>query len=294
MSVFAAACAPPSTLPDGSVSQVGPIGANGIAFDGTDLWLCDLLGSQLLRIDATTGHILERIGADRGVNHPDDLVVARDGSLIYTSPPTGIVGRIVRFGPHAGDVSILARVPVGVNPIALTPDGAAVVVGYGSNEVGRVDRIDLSTGTVTTIASGLPDLNGFSFGPDGAIWAPVGGPLSALTGDGHIVRIAVDTGAVTPIPLSFPMEPGKRGLAFPVSVKWTPSGQMLALQSLGPAAVYDVDPQSGTTKLLATTAADFADNLVTLPDGRTFVSNFVGGISVIDASGGSAAFPLGR
>ena len=36
------------------------------------------------------------------------------------------------------------------------------------------------------------------------------------------------------------------------------------------------------------------DNLVTLPDGRTFVSNFVGGISVIDASGGSAAFPLGR
>lgn len=113
MSVFAAACAPPSTLPDGSVSQVGPIGANGIAFDGTDLWLCDLLGSQLLRIDATTGHILERIGADRGVNHPDDLVVARDGSLVYTSPPTGIVGRIVRSGPMQATCRSLLGCPLG-------------------------------------------------------------------------------------------------------------------------------------------------------------------------------------
>jgi len=286
-------CAPPSTLPDGTVSQLGPIGANGIAFDGNDLWLCDLFAGQLLRLDATTGRILERIGPDQGIAPPDDLVIAPDGSIVYTSPRTGVVGRIRRTGPPAGRVSVLAQLPVGVNPIALTPDGAAVVVGYGSNDVGRVDRIDLATAAVTTVAAGLPDLNAFAFAPDGGLWAPVGGPLSALTGDGGVVRVDVVDGHVGRLPLTFPADPGRRGLSFPVSAKWTPDGRLRVVQGIGPAALYDVDPDTGETVRFAATGADFGDNQVTLPDGRTFVTNFVGGLSVVDAAGTARPFPVG-
>lgn len=295
VALFVSSCVPPSTLPDGSVSQQAPIGANGVGFDGTDLWLCDLFGGQLLRIDPNTGRILERIGPDQGISKPDDLVFAPDGSLIYTSPGTGVVGRIVRSGPDAGQVSVLAKMDEpGVNPIALTPDGTAVIVGYGSGEVGRLDRIDLATGDVTVVAAGLPDLNGFAFGPDGAIWAPVGGPLTALTGEGYVIRIDLETGAAAALPLTFPAEPGKRGLSFPVSVKWTPSGKMLALQGIGPGALYEVDPATGVSTRLATLGSDFGDNQTTLPDGRTFVSAFIGGtMTVVGPDGAVAPFPVG-
>ena len=293
IALFVSSCVPPATLPDGSVPQTGPIGANGVGFDGTDLWLCDLFGGQLLRIDPGSGRILERIGPDRGIARPDDIVFAPDGSLIYTSPPTGVVGRITRSGPNAGQVSVLAQMETGVNPIALTPDGSAVIVGYGSGEVGRLDRIDLATGQVTVVAAGLPDLNGFAFGPDGAIWAPVGGPLTALTGEGYVIRIDPATGVTGALPLTFPSEPGKRGLSFPVSVKWTPDGRMLALQGIGTAALYQVDPDTGVSTRFSTLGSDFGDNQVTLPDGRTVVTSFVGGMNVIAPNGTSAPFPLG-
>lgn len=288
-----AACVPPSTLPDGSVAQVPLLGANGVAFDGTDLWICDLFGGQLLRVDPGSGRILERIGPDDGIARPDDLVIAPDGSIIYTSPPTGVVGRISRSGPDAGEVSVLAQMPAGVNPIALTPDGTAVVVGYGSGDTDRVDRIDLATGAVTVVAVGVPNLNGFSFGPDGGLWAPIGGPLTAITGEGGVVRIDVDLGVVARLPLFFTTESGKRGLQFPVAAKWTPDGRLLVLQGIGPAALYEVDPDTGDTVRFSTLASDFGDNVVTLPDGRTFVSSFVVSANVVSPGGAASPFPIG-
>jgi hypothetical protein len=293
LTLLVTSCVPPSTFPDGSVPQIAPLGANGVAFDGTDLWMCDIFGGQLLRIDPATGKILERIGPDLGITSPDDLVFAPDGSIIYTSPGTGVVGRIRRTGPVADRISVLAQMDVGVNPIALTPDGTAVVVGYGSGGVGRVDRIDLATGAVSIVTAGVPDLNGFSFGPDGALWAPVGGPLSAITGEGGVIRIDVEFGTVARLPLTFPNEPGVRGLRFPVAAKWTPDGRLLVAQGIGPGALYEVDAVTVESVRFSTVSSDFADNLVTLDDGRTFVSGFFTSLSVVDATGQSTPLPIG-
>jgi streptogramin lyase len=289
--LFAASCVPPSTMPDGSVSQTPPLGAQGLAFDGTNLWLADLFGGQLLKIDPDDGRILARIGPDLGIAPPDDLVVAPDGSIVYTSPGTGIVGRVRLSGPPAGRVTVLAKVEQGVNPIALTPDGTAVVVGWeqGAN---RIDRIDLATGARTAVAAGIGGLNGFSFGPDGALWAPTGGPVAIFTGEGGIARIDIGTGAVTGLPLTFPGEPGKRGLSFGVSAKWTPEGDFLGLQGVD-AALYLVDPVTGETGRFAATGSQFGDNMVALPDGRVFVSNFLGGLDVVDFGGHAAPFHIG-
>ncbi len=286
-----AACVPPSTLPDGTVPQAGPIGSNGLVFDGTDLWLADYFGGQLLRLDATTGRVLERLNADDGIAAPDDLVIAPDGSVIYTSPQTGVVGRVRRDG-STPRVSVLAHRPIGVNPIALTPDGTAVVVGYEFSEASHIDRIELSTGAVTMVAAGVGETNGFSFGPDGVLWAPAGGAVTALTGDGAIARIDIGTGAVDTLRLSFPHDSSKRGLRFGASVRWTPDGRLLALEAVG-AGVYDIDPATGVATRSSVIPADFGDNMASLPDGRTFVSNFVGGLFVVDATGAARPFPIG-
>jgi streptogramin lyase len=292
MALALAACVPPSTFPDGSVPQIRPIGTNGLAFDGTDLWVCDLFGGQLLRLDPVTGRILERIGPDQGIDPPDDLVIAPDGSIVYTSPGTGVVGRVRRTGPLAGRVTKLAQLPAGVNPIALTPDGTAVVVGYGSGDTDRIDRIDLATGVVTVVAVGVPGLNGFSFGPDGGLWAPIGGPLAALTGDAGIVRIDIDNGVVARLPLTFPGEPDKRGIQLGASAKWTPDGRLMVVQGIG-AALYQVDPSTGETTRYSTIGTDFGDNEVALADGRIFVSGFFGSLSVVDAAGHSTPVDIG-
>lgn len=288
----AAACVPPSTLPDGTVAQAPPIAANGVAWDGEHLWLCDLFGRQLLEIDPATGRILRRFGPDTGIAPPDDVVITPDGSIVYTSPQTGVVGRIPATGPSAGRPQVLAQLEPGVNPIALTPDGTAVVVGFGSGDADRIDRIDLGTGAVTTVATGVSDINGFSFGPDGALWAPVGGVPSAFTGDGAILRIDIATGATRRLSLSFPDEPAKRGLQFGVSAKFTPDGRLIGLQGVG-AALYEIDPATGVSRRFSTIGSDWADNQVATPDGRVFVTGFFGTVFEVDAAGVSRPLRIG-
>ena len=263
-------CTVPSTLPDGSVPQVAPVGLNGMAqdptADGGNVWAADYFGHQLLRFDPDTGRIAERHG---GLCDTDDVVVAPDGSLIATCAGEGTVVRVQRDGA----VGVLSVVGRGVNPIALEPGGEAVVVGFGTTDDDRLLRVPLDGGPVEVVADGLPVLNGFGFGPDGRLYAPTGGVEALLGSTGGLIAIDVATGSTEVIPLQFD-EPGRTGLAFAVGVDVGPDGTVYIAQGVDP-ALYAVDPATGHAALVGRSPEAAADNVLVLSDGRILLSGFV-------------------
>lgn len=277
-------CTVPSTLPNGSVPQVAPVGLNGMAqdptADGGNVWAADYFGHQLLRFDPDTGRIAERHG---GLCDTDDVVVAPDGSLIATCAGEGTVVRVQRDGA----VGVLAVVGRGVNPIALEPGGEAVVVGFGTTDDDRLLRVPLDGGPVEVVADGLPVLNGFGFGPDGRLYAPTGGVEALLGSTGGLIAIDVATGSTEVIPLQFD-EPGRTGLAFAVGVDVGPDGTVYIAQGVDP-ALYAVDPATGHAALVGRSPEAAADNVLVLSDGRILLSGFVGNSVVVfspDGTGG--------
>ena len=277
-------CTVPSTLPDGSVPQVAPVGLNGMAqdptADGGNVWAADYFGHQLLWFDPDTGRIAERYG---GLCDTDDVVVAPDGSLIATCAGEGTVVRVQRDGA----VGVLSVVGRGVNPIALEPGGKAVVVGFGTTDDDRLLRVPLDGGPVEVVADGLPVLNGFGFGPDGRLYAPTGGVEALLGSTGGLIAIDVSTGSTEVIPLQFD-EPGRTGLAFAVGVDVGPDGTVYIAQGVDP-ALYAVDPSTGHATLVGTSPEAAADNVLVLSDGRILLSGFVGNSVVVfspDGTGG--------
>src|SRR5690606_33877169 len=73
--------------------------AAGITFDAHDrLYNVSLLGHSLRIIDKNNGKIVWELGFADGVYTPDDLVVAPDGTIYYSSFFTGALGRITPSG----------------------------------------------------------------------------------------------------------------------------------------------------------------------------------------------------
>lgn len=281
-----AACTPPAVNPDGSVPQDRPLASNGLVADGTEVWVADLVGRQWLRFAPDTGRITRRVGAAEGLASPDDGVLMSDGSLVYTSPFERLVGRV----RPDGSTSVVAHLPFGPNPIVrdpADPDGA-VIVGDGASERGQLVRVFLDGRVPEVIASGLPTLNAFTVGPDGRIWAPSGGVSSALGSTGGVLRIDPVTGATEPLALSFPGEPGRAGFAFPCAAKFGPDGDLYVVQGVD-AAVFVVDPATGSTRRLVDVPGGVADNLAFGVDGRLYVSQFLGEVSEVHP--GPPAYP---
>lgn len=285
--VVGVGCVPGATALDGSVSQIPPIAANGMAWDGGEIWLADLFGGQLLRFDPQTGVVSRRFGPESGLTAPDDLVVFDDGTLVYTSPTAGVVGRI-RPG---GAPETLAVVGDGVNPIVKDPAGGAVIVGEAFNDNSRIVRISLATGAQTVLATGLPAINSFSIGSDGWLYAPSGGVSSAVSGSGGVVRVNLATGASEPLALSFPGEPGAVGFRFPVAAKFGPDGALYVLQGFE-AGVYRVDVATGVSTRWANMPTPWADNLLWVGP-RLFASTFFGQV-VEFVPGGAVTLAIGR
>jgi len=270
---------------DGTVPQTPPIAANGITSIAGDLLVCDLFGGQLVRVDPATGRISERWGRSEGMAPPDDVVVAPDGTIVYTSPQGNIVGRI-RPG---GSPEVLAAVGQGVNPIVLEPSGTSVLVGFAFQDSSQVLRVPLDGSPTSVVASGLPALNSFSIGPDGALWAPSGGVAGAF-GGGGLVRIDLTDGSWQQIPLHLP--DGSSGVKFAVAAKWVPGVGLLLLQGLD-AAIYLVDPATGTTVPYADLPTDFSDNMTVTPAGRLFVTGFFGQVMEVHPDHSVSFVPVG-
>jgi gluconolactonase len=84
-------------------------------------------GLQLATLDGSVRYLV-----DEGLQAPNDLVVARDGTVYFTDPPhypppSNPVGRVMAYSPD-GRLRVVAEGFTYCNGIALDRDGALVVV----------------------------------------------------------------------------------------------------------------------------------------------------------------------
>lgn len=74
-------------------------GTNGVIFDQNDtLHIASVLGREIVRMNARSGQIINRLGPEQGVELPDDLHFREDGSLYWTTPVIGLINRMQADG----------------------------------------------------------------------------------------------------------------------------------------------------------------------------------------------------
>jgi sugar lactone lactonase YvrE len=109
------------TLPDKSTG-------NGIVFDREGkMYVADYVGHNVLRIDPTTKKI-EVFAHEDGMNQPNDLAIAPDGTLYASDPNWGnSTGQLWKIG-RDGKVTKLADKMGTTNGIEVSPDGRTLYV----------------------------------------------------------------------------------------------------------------------------------------------------------------------
>lgn len=286
---------PSSRLP-ALADQTPPQMINGIAVDEAGyLWITDMVGSQLLRLEAPGNVIVGRYGREAGVDGPDDLVLDRD--FVYYTAAATLLGAVGKLDRYTGKATTLARTGIGTNPIAWGPDGKLLAglspaasgeigVALGLNGLLEVDPV---SGDFKKIVADDKGINAFCYAPDGYVYGPHG-----LNGTA-VLRIDLESGEVTSL----------REVTLASSVRYNPLDEHL----------YVLAGESATRAILlrmALDGSDFsvfarmseqpdaigtsADNFAIAPDGTFYVSRFLSPIITRISADGSAIedFPVGR
>lgn len=231
-------------------------GSDGVYFDSDDnLYISSVWGGEIVVIDPQSGTILDRLGPDDGVISADDVFIAPDGSIYWTSLLNGDVGRIQPDGTLT--TQYVGR---GVNPITISDDGrlfvARAFMGDGLYE------LDPDLEDPPTLLHGpLGFLNGFDFGPDGYLYGPI------IT-KGEIVRIDVNTNPAT-------LETIVDGLPSPSAVKFDSQGRLHVVDG-HTGEVIRVDIDTGVTKVVAQVMEGIS-NLAFDSQDRLFVCQYQDG-----------------
>lgn len=147
-------------------------GANGIIFDKNDrLFIASAYGREIIVMDPDSGEIKSRFGPERGVRGPDDLAFSSGGALFWTEIVTGEVATFL----HGGERSVIARLPIGVNPITFSADGRLFValcwLGDALYEVDPAGNKEPRL-IARNLGNGKSALNGMDWGPDNRLYGP--------------------------------------------------------------------------------------------------------------------------
>ena len=250
-----AACAAVMQGAPAAVAEVLVKGAptratNGIYVDPQQrLWVASTIGNELLVMDPESGEILERYGNDVRLTIPDDLVIGPDGTVYWTALLAGTIGKMT----PDGEISIVADIGPGVNPITLSDDGRLFVglcfMGSGLYEVDP-EGVESPRAIMTDTM-----INGMDFGPDGYLYAPA-------WFEGTVLRFDVDTGEITT---------AVDGIGVPGALKFDSKGQMHLLDFVG-YKLLKVDLETGETELVATVSQGL-DNLAFDSKDRLFLTS---------------------
>jgi sugar lactone lactonase YvrE len=268
---------PTSTTAPAAVDQTPPSSANGVLVLDDVLWIASLEGGEILAVDAESGTILRRVGAEAGVAGPDDLAVGPDGRIWWTGFQTGVVGA---FDPETGVGEVIAEVGEGANPIAFGDDGrlfvARALTGAGFYE------LDPAGGSDPTLLIEDPGaINGFAVAEDGRVWAPRTGPATT----GGIVAIDPDARVVEDL---------VTGIAGAIALDIGPDGRAY-VAAVNPARVEVWDPDTGEVTRFAEPATALLDNLAFGADGVLYVTGFDEPIvSVIQPDGTVTTLTVGE
>ena len=235
------------------------LGANGISIDDNDLLhVASCIGCNIT-VMKPNGKIVRRYGLADGVENPDDVAFAKDGTMYWTELFTGNVGRMTPDGKVTKQF-----VAPGVNPITFSDNGRLFValdfLGTGLYEV------DPNFKDPPVKLMDIPGhLNGFDFGPDGLLYGP-------LMFQGKVIAIDVDTKTFSVV-----------ASAFYAAVKFNSEGKLYGVNMFG--AVDRIDTETGTITSVATLPCAI-DNLAFDSKDRLFACSFEdGSIMRVEADG---------
>jgi sugar lactone lactonase YvrE len=240
-------------------------GANGIIVDAQGrLNIASVAGREIVVMDRESGAIVDRIGPERGVEGPDDLIFDADGTLYWTSLLTGEVGRLSPDGEKRGQM-----VSPGVNPITISDDGRLfVALDFLGDALYELDPALEEPPRL--IAENLGWMNGMDWGPDGFLYGPI-------WTEGLVARVNVETGVISPV---------AEGFGVPAAVKFDSRGRLHVLDTER-GEIVRVDRATGSKEILSTAVVG-GDNLAFDSSDRLFVSSWMDGSIVEVLSDGSA------
>lgn len=238
-------------------------GVHGMDFDDADrLHAGSVIGQSIYRVEARTGQVDTVIGAPEGM--ADDLAFGPDGTVAWT----GFLQGVVRARRGEGPIRELATGLVGINSIAFNAQGrlfaTQVFIGDALYELDvqgqRPPR---------KILENVGGLNGFDFGPDGLLYGP-------LWFKGTVVKVDVDTGALTEV---------ASGFRVPAAANFDSRGNLWVVDTAR-GEVVKVDVATGGKQVVARVRAAI-DNLALDSRDRLFISNMAdNGIYEVDTTTG--------
>jgi gluconolactonase len=182
---------------------------NGLSYDLQDrLLICEHATSSLIRIEADGSRtVLASHWQGKELNSPNDVVVASDGSIIFTDPPYGRwpgfgVEReqeldfcgVFRVSPE-GELSLLVDDFQKPNGLCFSPDERTLWI--NDTDGGHIRRFSvgddhaLSGGEVIyqmeghSLETGIPD--GQKLDANGNLWVSGPGGLHVVTGEGELL-----------------------------------------------------------------------------------------------------------
>jgi sugar lactone lactonase YvrE len=227
-------------------------GANGIRFDsdGT-LYVGSVNDGTLYRLDPETGEILEKLVADMGIQAPDDLTIAPDGTLYVVNIAQGNIVAL-----KDGAYNVVASPGPGVDGVALSPDGMLIV---GKDFLGDgLFEVDPAGVVPTRTVNAQPGwINAMAFSPDGTLYAPVWQKQ-------YVARVDLAAGTVTQFSSEFAGTAG--------AVRFDSQGNLYAVDG-GVGDVHRIDLTSGELTTIAHYGLPL-DNLAFDADDRLFVSSY--------------------
>ncbi|MEX1287560.1 MAG: hypothetical protein AB1Z57_06450 [Acidimicrobiia bacterium] len=226
---------------------------NGIYVSPLDgnVYVASVGGDEITVHHPKSGRLLDRIGPERGVNGPDDVFIADDGTIYWTEILTGFVGMLEPDGTFMRQF-----VGPGVNPITMSDDGRLFVgrlfLGEGLYELDP-DLVD-----PPVEINGALSVNSFDFGPDGHLYAP-----SFFTGE--VLKIDVDSA----IPVSFEVVANVGGVSS--AVKFNSLGDAYAV-NIGEGLVLKLDLSGADAHEVVLDTVGTIDNIAFSTDDVLFVA----------------------
>ena len=237
-------------------------GSNGMYFDAdNNLYVAQVWGRQISKLDPETGEILEKLGPAESVFFPDDVTVGPDGTLFWTDIGLGTV-----FARRPGSPSV-PLYPLGAypsaNPLTLSDDGTRLFFAqcYGAGTNNGLYQLDFTTWATTPILEGIPGCasNAMDY-RDGALYSPR--PF-----EGRVVRVDLATKEVTNV---------TTGWGVPIAVKFDSQGHLYAAnQGNGELVRIDLTNPNTTTnrEVIARLPVGWFDNFAFDKDDRLYISS---------------------
>lgn len=225
-------------------------GVHGMDFDADGaLYAGDILGMSVHKIDIATGETEVVVGPPYGAS--DDVKVAPDGSLVWTSIPTGII----YLRTPDGVIHEIATGMPAINTVGFHPDGRLFAVQHGgADALFEIDLDGVRPPRVVMQPSG--GLNGFVILDDGYLY----GPQGSL---GTVVRVNLETGEHRVL---------AHGFHDPTGVKSDSSGT-LYVNELATGTLSRLDKNTGEVSVLAQLSPG-NDNITVSDNDLIYVSNF--------------------